>query len=140
LRAESGDEFKLGHYPGFNRFAFLRFNKQRCFVGKRRSCVNDRRKLSIFDIVIIAMVASAFIFPVVLITFGGVSSDSLKAHIWWINLASVAMATILLVWMFFGGKNSPVWRFFRPPDVMWVRWAAVIALFVTSIVGACVRP
>jgi hypothetical protein len=90
--------------------------------------------------VIVAICASAALFPFVLIISGRATPDWFKTHRWWINVASIATAITLLVWMFFGGKNSPLWRFFHPSDVMWIRWLAVIGVFVAAIMGAFVRP
>ena len=120
--------------------AFSRQSKQLWFVEKRRACVNDRTQLSVFDMVIVAICASAALFPFVLVISGRAIPEWLEVHRWWINVASIATATTLLAWMFFGGKNSPLWRFFRPPDVMWIRWVAVIGVFVAAITGAFVRP
>ena len=138
LAASHADAHKIR--PGIDGLAFCDPSKQRCAMANRDSCPNDRSRLSAFDMIIVAMVDIGFVLPFALVMLGKASTDWLKAHIWWINVVSVGEATILVAWMFFGGKNSPLWRYFRPSNVMWVRWAAVIAIFVVSIVGAFVRP
>ena len=113
-------------------------------MDRPNECLSDRKKHSAFDIIIVAILATGIVIPMMLVISGKATTSWIRANVWWINSVAVSEAAFLVMWMFFDGKNSPLWRWLPPfcafPKIMWVRWAVVIALFVGTVTGALFRP
>src|SRR6476469_3815172 len=100
-------------------------------MDRSNGCLSDRKEHSLFDIVVVAMLTSAIVIPLALVISGWATPSWMRANVWWLNVVAVTEGALLVLWMFFGGKDSPLWRWLPPfcafPKVTWVRWAVVIA-------------